>query len=545
MNPIRIAAIDLGTNSFHLVIVEVKSLESFTSIEEIESAKNFEILYRQREVVRINIGKNSEWNYLPEDGIDRALRVLKNFKQKIDEFGCVTHAIATSAIREALNRKEFIDSVRQNLGIEIKTISGFEEARLIYLGVLQGLNLYDKQILVIDIGGGSTELIIGKKGKLIYAASLKLGAVRLAQKFFGGGAKINNETRSLCEDYVKKLLSDNLKVFNDIGFDVVIGTSGQMHSIARLIYQNGEERNNINFPHAEKITYQQFLKASKPIFTAKSLNELTSIKNLDEKRAEIILPGSIIMKSILKKLKIEDFLISTFALREGIVIDAIEKYYKGKFSKDLERTNLSIENDPKLQNVIELAMTYNVDLVHANQVRKIALKIFDELKNIHQLGAQDRNLLEYASILHDIGYNISAKKHHKYSYYIIKNAVLVEFPDEEIEMIANIARYHRKALPKDRHKNFANLPDDKKKIVKILSAILRLSDGLEKTHNALINDLRVFRDGNMDSLIMVLFYLTHPPKNELKVATKRKKVIENLLGIKIQLRMERISYDFN
>ncbi len=229
-------------------------------------------------------------------------------------------------------------------------------------------------------------------------------------------------------------------------------------------------------------------------------------------------------------------------MREGIIIDAIEKIYKQK-QNQLEISNeeekLKLE---KLKNIIEFAKSYDVDLKHSFQVQKIALKIFDELQPLHNLNEDARELLKYAAILHDIGYYISVAKHHKYSYFIIKNSNLVGFSEKEIELIANIARYHRKATPKEKHYNFARLNENEKRLVNILSAILRLSDGLEKTHSALINDIRVIQENGKNSFLMILRYLTYPPETELWAAEKRKKIIEKLLNIKLELKLEHLNY---
>lgn len=268
MYPKRIAAIDLGTNSFHLVIAELKDIDKVTSIEEFESKGNFEILYRQREVVRINVGKKGETNRLPQEGIERAIKVLREFKDKIDQYGAITHAIATSAIREAENRDEFLNYVKNNLGIEIKIVSGYEEARLIYLGVLQGLNVYDKKILLIDIGGGSTELLIGRRGKILYAASFKLGAVRLTQKFFNGGKSFSHKNKSDCEKYINEVIADNLKLIKQIGFDQVVGTSGEIQTIARLLYLKEKEKGEYKNFHNVDFNINQFNKVAEKNFAS-------------------------------------------------------------------------------------------------------------------------------------------------------------------------------------------------------------------------------------------------------------------------------------
>lgn len=539
----RIAAIDLGTNSFHLVIVELKDIRNLNSIKEIESNNSFEVLYRQKEIVRINVGSNGETKNLKPEGIDRALSALKKFKEKIDEYGAITHAIATSAIREADNKDEFIKFVKDNLDIEIKVVSGFEEARLIYLGVLQGLKIYDKQILLIDIGGGSTELLIGKQGKVLYASSFKLGAVRFTQKFFGGGKTFPKDKKKECENFVIEILNANLMPIKTLGFEQVIGTSGQMQSIARLLYSTENEKSELKSFNDVIFNRKQFDKISKRILKFKTLEEVKSISLLDEKRAEIIIPGTLILKAILETLNIDEVTVSNYALREGIIIDAVEKNFISDFEIYPVHLPQSSQINNRTKRVLELAKFYNVDLRHAYQVRKIALTLFDELKFLHQLDEKYKEYLEYAAILHDIGYRIDAKKHHKFSYFIIKNSGLVGFDDAELNLIANIARYHRKALPNKKHNNFRDLKEFEKRLVQILSGILRLSDGLEKTHNALINDIKVLNHNDDNLVTVILRYLTYLPHEELNAAEKRKKVLEDLFNIKIDFKLERIAFE--
>lgn len=541
MNNKRIAAIDLGTNSFHLLIVELRDINSNSISIENGINRSFNILYKQREIVRINIGKKNNPKFLPEEGIQRALNVLDEFKEKIDEFDAEVFAVATSAIREAENRDEFLKLVNDKLGIEINVVSGYEEARLIYLGVLQGLNVYNKQILLIDIGGGSTELLIGKRGKVLFVSSLKIGAVRLAQRFFNQSENFSEHQKKKCENFIEQIVVPNIKPIKKIGYDQVIGTSGEIQAIARMIFNEVYDTYNYKPIDNVEFTYKQFEKVSKKIFNAKSLNELKSLPALDEKRSEIILPGTLILKVLLEKLNIDRITVSASALREGIIIDALEKIQKKEATKRHLLSESEKRKNKRLKSVIEFAKSFDVDLKHSEQVKKISLQIFDELQTIHKLTNFHRELLEYAAILHDIGYYISPLKHHKHSYNIIKNSELVGFTSEEIEIIANITRYHRKALPDDKHENFANLSEENKKVVKILSAILRMSDGLEKTHAALINSIKSIQT-KKDEIVLVLRYLTHPPDTELWAAKKRKRVLENVLNIKIDFQLEKLSY---
>lgn len=521
-----VAAIDLGTNSFHLVVVRVS--------DDYGKSK-FEILHRQREVVRISIGTENNFKKLSPEGIDRAKNVLKEFKCIADKYEAKVIAIATSAIREAENKEAFIELIKNEIGIEIQVVSGYEEARLIYLGVLQGINVFNKQILLIDIGGGSTELLIGKRGKVLYAASLKLGAVRLTQLFFNDGYNFLENHKEKCIKFIDNELKSISNQIKNLGFEQVIGTAGTIQAIAKMIYNDKKEE--VKFLHDIEFTNKQLEKIINQIVSITNIDEMRNLKGMDKNRADIILAGALILWRIVEILKLKKITVSAYALREGIIINAFEKRSK----KDIinQYSNGELKESLRLQSVIELAKNYDVDLVHANQVKRIALSLFDELKEIHKLDDYAREILEYAAILHDIGYFISSEKHHKHSYFIIKNSELVGFDYKEIELIANIARYHRKSLPKESHSNLKNLYIKEIDLIKKLSAILRMADGLEKTHSALINSIKVIKS-KKNKFNLVLNYLTHPPEIELWAAERRKKVLENIFKIKLLLKLEKI-----
>lgn len=534
----NIAAIDLGTNSFHLVIVKLRQDEFSRQKYEIESKSQFEILYRQREVVRLNRFLSTSSNLLENENVQYALRILEDFKRKADDFDAEVFAVATSAIREADFREEFVLMVKEKLGFNVKVVSGFEEAKLIYLGVLQGLDVFNKQILLIDIGGGSTEFLIGRRGKILYTASLKLGAVRLTQEFFHFKDSFDELSKKECDEFIQKQLDSIIKPIKKVGFDEVIGTAGTLSSIARTIHQIANENKTI---HGKIINQNEVNNLTSKIISSNNIEELRKIKNIDESRLDIILAGSMIIKRIFDKLNLYEMTLSTYALREGIIIDAIEKIFlKNSLTYSFSLDEKLISNN-RIKSVIELAQFYDSDLDHSFHVRKLSLLIFDELKSIHKLDNYARDLLDYASILHDIGYNISPQNHHKHSYNLIIHSNLVGFTEKELKLIANIARYHRKALPKKQNKHLAEFNDYEFNLVQTLSAILRLADGLEKTHSALIKDIKVFPTSSKKNFKLLLRYLTNPPEMELWTANKRKSALEKALKVKFELNLEKIS----
>jgi exopolyphosphatase/guanosine-5'-triphosphate,3'-diphosphate pyrophosphatase len=521
MKQTKIAAIDLGTNSFHLVVVKLKP------------GGHFEIIHKQREVVRVAMNRTSVKSLSPA-GIKRALNVLSVFKEIADKHNAKIFAVATSAIREAPNQKQFLTLVKEKLNIEINVVSGFEEARLIYLGVLQGLNIYNKKVLLIDIGGGSTELLIGKKGKIEYAASVKLGAVRLTSKFFGNEKKFSRNKIEACRKHVSAELYPILKQLKRLGYSRIIGTAGTVQAIGHILRAEINNKQNEYLPlHNFTFTLAEYKKVANQILKAQTKNDLSGIEGIDRSRVDIITAGTIIIDEIIRSLKIKKITISGYAMREGIIIDAIEKL--GSSAEEKSKL-MQLRNN----SVLQLGNSYNFDYPHALQVKKIALILFDEIRKIHKLSEEARELLEYAALLHDIGYHISIAKHHKHSYYLIKNSEMLGFNQREIEIIANIARYHRKALPKETHVNLIPLSKDDRITIEKLSSLIRLADGLEKTHAALIKDIKIRPNG--EEYLMTLRYLTTPPETELWAAEKRKNVLEDVFNIKLKIELEKIRY---
>lgn len=522
MKQTNIAAIDLGTNSFHLVVVKL------------EQGGHFEIIHKQREVVRIAMGRSTEMKTLSSAGINRALNVLGSFKVIADKHNAEIFAVATSAIREAPNQKQFLDLVKEKMNIDINVVSGFEEARLIYLGVLQGMNIYNKKVLLIDIGGGSTELLIGKKGKIEYAASLKLGAVRLSSKFFGNEKKFSRAKIEACRKHVSVELNPILRQIKRLGFSQVIGTAGTIQAIGHILRAEINNKQSEYVPlHNFTFTRTDYKRVAGQILKAQAKNDLLAIEGIDKSRVDIITAGTIIIDEIISRLKIKKLTISGYAMREGIVIDAIEKLGSGGEEKS---KLMQLRNE----SVVQLGKSYSFDYPHSLQVKKIALILFDEIRKIHKLTDEARELLEYAALLHDIGYHISIAKHHKHAYYLIKNSEMLGFNQREIEIIANIARYHRKALPKESHENLLPLNKEDQIMVEKLASILRLADGLEKTHAALIKDIKIRR--NDKEYLMTLRYLTTPPETELWAAEKRKTVFEDVFNLKMKIILEKIEY---
>jgi exopolyphosphatase/guanosine-5'-triphosphate,3'-diphosphate pyrophosphatase len=467
----KLAAIDIGTNSFHLIIVSVKE------------NGDFEIIDREKEVIRLGEGSGGDIKLIKEDAQLRAIQTLKRFKGIADSHQAVIKAVATSAVRESQNKIEFIKRVFELTGIEIETISGNEEARLIYLGVLRAVPVFDKKVLVIDIGGGSTELLVGEKGNTLYSTSLKLGAVRLTQRFFPN-YEIDTDSINACRKLVELELINVAESIKIIGFDSSVGSSGTIMSTGLMIEASqkgklleGTILNNYEFNRKD------FAAIRDEILERKTPARRKKISGLDVKRADIIPAGIIILDEIINLFDLKRMTISGYALREGIVIDILDKTID-------DRPKLKL-NDIRKNSVMNLAKSCRYNLDHCMHVASLALSLFDQLQEIHNLDNFCREYLEYAAILHDIGYHISASNHHYHSFYIIKNSELLGFNENEINIIAHTARYHRKSHPKESHEDFITLPEKTQTIIKKLASILRVADALDRIHKKVVNSVDV------------------------------------------------------
>lgn len=504
-----LAAIDIGTNSFHLVVVKVKE------------NNRFEILAQEKEVVRLGSGSN-DMKYLREDAVDRGIEALKRFKQIAEISQAEIKAVATSAVREALNKELFIQRARAETGIEVEVISGFEEARLIYLGALQALPVFEKKILLIDIGGGSTEFLIGKEGDVIEANSLKLGAIRMTEKFFKD-EPIDPKDVNKCRQYVKVYLHPMAREVRKHGFEIAVGSSGTILNIAQMI-QVLRHQEPTRFLSNFVFSRPELAEVVKMLVKADTVKKRQKIEGLDPRRADIILAGAIILEQTFEEMHMESMTVSGFALREGVILDILQKS-KGDALHHL--------TDIRYKGVLHLAEICQFEREHADQVTRLSLQLYDQLRDLHQLPDINREYLEAAAILHNVGFFISHAQHHRHSYYIIRNSeYLTGFTSHEIEIIAQVARYHRKSAPKPKHEEFARLSPGDQMVVKKLSGILRVADGLDRTHANLIQSLRCERIGQS---LMVHLETENGgiPSLEIYTAETRKDLLEETLGVKM------------
>jgi exopolyphosphatase / guanosine-5'-triphosphate,3'-diphosphate pyrophosphatase len=504
----RIAAIDLGTNSFHAVIVDIFSDGSFYTID------------RLKEMVLL--AEKGIGDKLSKQAMDRGIDALKRIStlcehQHVEEI----LAFATSAIREAENGGEFIQRAIDEIGIKINAISGKLEAELISYAVRHGISMDDNPVMMVDIGGGSVEFIIGDREKTYFLSSLKIGVARMSAQFVNQDPISTEEIHSLHKFYQNQL-TKIAQAFAQHRTTTVIGSSGTMQNIALMIAHMKNESPGLIINEL-RFTDRDFFRLYQKVIPMRR-DERLRLNGLDEKRVDIIAPGLVLVDYLIKKFGIREFRISEQALREGIVLRYIRKELP-----DLKILMNDVE--PRRRSIFELLRKTDWHEEHSKHVAKIALILFDHFREQLNLPVEDRELLEFAAYMHDIGYYISHRKHHKHAQYLIRNADLKGFKEIEIEMMANIARYHRRSTPKSRHTYYNRLPDDVKNRIRKLSGIIRVADGLDRSHYQ--NVLEVEIDEN-DDRIELRLTSQEEPQLEIWGAKRKSELFEEVTGKKIE-----------
>jgi exopolyphosphatase/guanosine-5'-triphosphate,3'-diphosphate pyrophosphatase len=527
-----IAVIDMGTNSFHMIVCQASPEKD-----------HFEVLLKVKEAVPF-FRRSLTAHYIDEPALRAAVRILRDMIKKARERGASTIvAVATSAVRESKNGEECLRNIRQELRIDARMVSGKEEARLIYLGVLFNLSpkiaLPEQRFCIIDIGGGSTELIVADHSQIYFAESYKLGAARLTQRFFKRGL-VTKELIKEMHDEVRGVLrpSSNGIVISG-GFDVLIGTSGTISALAKL------DRVSQGNAHEELsgwtidvdrltdiVTYLETaaLKGEKP-------------KGVSTDRNETILAGSIVLLETMRSLKVKSLKFCTAALREGVVVDRFLQtgWLDG---------GLTLHRDPRSKSVHDLMEKYKGSFEHAQQVAYLSQLLFTQTRGkLHDHPEEVGHLLWSAAMLHDLGMYIGRNGHHKHSYYLIKHGGLLGHSEEEVAIIASIARYHRGSEPKVTHEAWYSIGVEDRNVVADLAAILRLAEALDRSHKQVIKDLRVvFKDSGKESnkdmireresintvSLMLSLHLGQNCLPELWALSEKKTFFEGHFGVRLE-----------
>jgi len=459
-----VAFIDIGTNSVRVLIVRIRPNHSFA------------VLNSQKETIRLGDHEFGE-RRLQKAAMDRAVLVCRRFRELARTLGAEEIiAVATSATREARNKAEFLARLKRESGLEVHPISGREEARLIYLGVSSGIHLGRRRALFIDIGGGSTELVLGDQDSVQYLDSLRLGAIRLSTEFLEDdeGAVDEEEYDAICR-HVERVGVVPLKRLKRRRMDIAVGSSGTVENLAEIAARKFYGRTR---RRDDALTRGQLRKVVK-MLCALPLDRRRKVKGMNPERADIIIAGAAILETVMDELDIEELRVSDRGLKDGLLVDYLSR--RGG-ARRLARLTV------RERSVLQLARACQFDEPHARVVQALALELFDSARGagLHKYAAPERELLSHAAVVHDIGVFLSFDNHHEHTWYLVKHADLLGFDQVEVAQIAALAYFNRRALPGRWNPKLEGLSKRERGVVERLSVFLRIAESLDRSRSAAV-----------------------------------------------------------
>jgi len=523
------ACIDMGTNSFHMIVCRAT-----------DDKEDFEVITKVKEIApffRRSLGAH----FIDDHAYDTAKHILRDMLKQAQSKGA-THvqAVATSAVRESRNGQETLERIRQELKLDARTISGKEEARLIYLGVLFSMPELKERFVVVDIGGGSTEIVAADRERSYFAESYKLGGARLSVRYFKKGIPTSESLKALHGEVTGMLKPAAARIQATGGYKRLIGTSGTVQALAKL---DRVQTGRTNEPlHGWRMPIDRLAEIVAYIERCSVSGD--RIKGVSADRSQTILAGAIVLLETMRSLNAEEITVCSSALREGVVVDRF-------LQTGWLDVGLKSHNDPRSQSVHHLLVKYDSSFEHAEQVAKIATEIFQQTKGIlHNYDEEVGHILWSAAMLHDVGTFIARNGHHKHSYYLIRHGGLLGHSEEQVEMIASIARYHRGAAPKDSHEAWQALTLTMRPIVQDLAAILRVAEALDRSHRQVIQELKVMINpyqgadttfGGRPQQMLSLVPFIKSGENcraEAWALNEKKEYFENHFGVKLNFLVE-------
>jgi len=504
----RIAALDLGTNSFHLLIADVHADGSFTP------------LAREKEMLRLGDSVSRE-GFIPPDSADLAVATVRRMKM-LAEAADATEivACATSAIRLAANGDELVDRIERETGVEVEVINGLTEARLIFGAIRASVLLEPAPALCFDLGGGSLEVMVGTASELLRATSENLGVARLTADFVHSDPISKGDRRAL-RAHLTTALRGVAREVRPFEPKLVVGSSGTLEDIAAMVAarrgtQVPASLNQLAFARDEFLPLHDEIVASKA-------SERRRMVGLEPRRVDLIVAGSMFLATAMDVFEFDEMTISEWALREGILLDAIGHHDPADWTDDPRAIRRA--------SVQSLARRCSYPEAHSNQVARLALELFDQTADLHGLDADDRALLEYAALLHDIGEHVAHDGHHRHAAYLIQHGGLRGFAPEEVAFLAALARWHRRGEPRATEELGPLGPAGEERLRK-LTALLRIADGLDRSRSQAVDDIDVTVG---PSLVMIRLSSDRDTELEQWGARRKRDIFEKVFNRELEV----------
>jgi exopolyphosphatase / guanosine-5'-triphosphate,3'-diphosphate pyrophosphatase len=510
----RIAALDLGSNSFHLLVADVHPDGTFTPVA------------REKEMLRLGDDVAREGR-IPPATADRAVasvRRLSRLAEALDAREII--AKATSAIRSASNGSELVDRIEAETGLDVDVISGLEEARLIFAAVRASVVLDPGPALCVDIGGGSVEVMIGDTAGLRWATSVPLGVGRLTAELSPSDPPSKGDRRRL-ETRVTELLDPLVPDVAGRDPQMMVGTSGTLNDLARMAAA-GETGDVPPSANGLRVGRAAIGALHEELMRMRAADRRRMPGLEEPRRAELLPAGSTLLVTAMDLFGLDALTVSDWALREGIVLDAVRSHDPDDWSDDpraLRRAAIS-----------GLARRCNSDEEHTGHVERLALRLFDELRSLHGLEERDREMLSFAARLHDIGQHVARQGHHRHAAYLVENAQLRGFEPSEVAFLAALVRHHRRGDPKASEPRFAALNDADRLRLRKLAALLRVADGLDRGRGGTVEDIDTVVGAD---LVVLRLRVAGDAELELWGARRRRELFEKVFNRELELTIVR------
>ena len=507
----RIAALDLGSNSFHLLVADAHPDGSFDR------------LFREKEMLRLGdvVARHGR---LTDDAIELAVDAVRRFRSLAEGAGAEEIvACATSAIREAENGAVLVDRLARETGVHVRVISGIEEAALIFRAVQASVLIDPGPALCLDLGGGSLEVMVGDATELAWSASLKLGVARLTAELVKGdpAEPLRSGDLRRLRKRIEGVLGPVADAVGPLHPKLLVGTSGTLCDLARMavVNETGAVPVSINQHHVSR----QAVEEIHELVSSLPLSGRRRLQGLDVRRAELAPAGSLLAVVALDLFGFDEMAVGTWALREGMVLAEMRRHSGGELS-----------GDPRLMrasSVLDLCQRCGWRETHSRQVAALAMSLFDQTASLHRLGERHRELLEHAALLHDIGEHVSGESHHKHTAYLIQHGQLRGFTPDEVAMLATIGRFHRQGEPKPSFEPFGAMDDTARSETRVLTALLQIADGLDRGHAGTVDGVEVVVD---DERIVLHLEASGDTELDLWGARRKRALFEQVFGRRLE-----------
>ena len=464
--PLRVACVDTGSNGIRFLAVEFSSPRKYTT------------LYSERVPIRLGHQVFLTGRLAPET-MDATVHAFERFGQYLAEFEIQHYrAVATSAVREARNGPLLAERIERETGIRLQAITGSEEARLVHLAVAASIRLEGGRWILVDLGGGSVELSLVDDSGMLWSETHSMGSVRLLEQLAGAESDPGAFQRLLSEYVAVMRIPAPAQYWQPTGF---IGCGGNIEALAGLAAPEASEDGVSRLPVPG-------LKSAIDLLARLSYSQRIEQLGLREDRADVILPAAMVFARLAELTGTKEILVPHIGVKEGVTLDLMADLTSHATKEVGQEKQLT-------QAAVSLGRRYMFDEAHGRHVAKLALSLFDQLPSLHGQGSSARHLLKVAAILHDIGVFVAMKKHHKHTRYILGHSEMPGLSAREIQIIANVARYHRKSHPASHHREYVSLPPRDRVLVDHLGAILRLADGMDRQRLQLIRSVTATVDG--------------------------------------------------